>query len=421
MGEDGASVPPPLANAYGAVANVARPEVIIEGSDTPADPSSWRPYSFPYKPSDVDRAPPLVAPHQPRLDWQMWFAALAAGSPPPWLLHLVYKLLSMPPSRVTSSSAGGNWEGKEDVSIARWLAESLVSPLFSFSLRVPSPVCAPHPIALLLGSGDGGDLSDQPFSVGHVSNSDTEKKPSNSSRSVGPPRYIRLMLRHYDFSTISEAAHAAKVSTKKGKTDEGRQKEVGPLRVGRWWSAAPSSGSSLYFNAYFSLSDGRFMQHAAVSGWTAGDRGASSMGIGIGATADGCTAPLQTPRRKEWEAARRRPLALDTARAVLSATCGVVGRRLLWWCGGSGKALAAGGLGGEASDGRSHVYVDESAVAYVADRIIAAGEAAERWADKAWLFCALNARPIAVVFLWAVVLSWFRWTLRALCSWVRCV
>lgn len=34
-----------------------------------------------------------AAPHQPRLDWQMWFAALGSYQHNPWFVHLVYKLL----------------------------------------------------------------------------------------------------------------------------------------------------------------------------------------------------------------------------------------------------------------------------------------------------------------------------------------
>ena len=37
---------------------------------------TWLPYEFRYKPGDLRRPPAWVAPHQPRLDWQMWFAAL---------------------------------------------------------------------------------------------------------------------------------------------------------------------------------------------------------------------------------------------------------------------------------------------------------------------------------------------------------
>ena len=33
----------------------------------------------------------FVLPHQPRLDWQMWFAALGSYNHNPWLLSLVYR------------------------------------------------------------------------------------------------------------------------------------------------------------------------------------------------------------------------------------------------------------------------------------------------------------------------------------------
>jgi len=36
----------------------------------------------------------ITAPHQPRLDWQMWFAALASYQNNPWFLNLVYRLLT---------------------------------------------------------------------------------------------------------------------------------------------------------------------------------------------------------------------------------------------------------------------------------------------------------------------------------------
>jgi len=58
----------------GAHGHVARPEIVIEVSD--AETGSWYELAFPSKPGRVDRAPPVVAPYQPRLDWQMWFQAL---------------------------------------------------------------------------------------------------------------------------------------------------------------------------------------------------------------------------------------------------------------------------------------------------------------------------------------------------------
>jgi predicted DCC family thiol-disulfide oxidoreductase YuxK len=81
-------------NPYGlfSVMTVQRPEISIEGSD---DGEHWREYPFRYKVSRLDGAPRQVAPHQPRLDWQMWFAAL--GSPPRWFLSLLVRLLEGSP------------------------------------------------------------------------------------------------------------------------------------------------------------------------------------------------------------------------------------------------------------------------------------------------------------------------------------
>ena len=64
-----------LVSGYGlfAVMTTNRREIVIEGS---YDGVEWREYEFRYKPGDVMRAPLWNIPHQPRLDWQMWFAAL---------------------------------------------------------------------------------------------------------------------------------------------------------------------------------------------------------------------------------------------------------------------------------------------------------------------------------------------------------
>jgi predicted DCC family thiol-disulfide oxidoreductase YuxK len=80
-----------VANSYGlfAVMTKTRPEIILEGSD---DGVNWKPYKFKWKPGDVDRAPQFCEPHMPRLDWQMWFAALR-GQPEPWFLSFVSRLL----------------------------------------------------------------------------------------------------------------------------------------------------------------------------------------------------------------------------------------------------------------------------------------------------------------------------------------
>jgi len=67
-----------------------RGEIVLEGS---ADGVEWLPYEFNWKPGDVKRAPGWCAPHQPRLDWQMWFAALESPQQNPWLVGLIVRLL----------------------------------------------------------------------------------------------------------------------------------------------------------------------------------------------------------------------------------------------------------------------------------------------------------------------------------------
>ena len=79
-------------NGYGlfAVMTTSRPEIIVEGSD---DGERWKAYEFRWKPGDVSRRPAFVEPHQPRLDWQMWFAALSDVRQNPWFAGFVHRLL----------------------------------------------------------------------------------------------------------------------------------------------------------------------------------------------------------------------------------------------------------------------------------------------------------------------------------------
>lgn len=85
-----------IVNPYGLFANMTtrRPEIIIEGSE---DGRDWQTYAFRYKPGDPGRAPPWNIPHQPRLDWQMWFAALGSPRRQPWVKPLLIKLLENEP------------------------------------------------------------------------------------------------------------------------------------------------------------------------------------------------------------------------------------------------------------------------------------------------------------------------------------
>jgi lipase maturation factor 1 len=83
-------------NGYGlfAVMTTTRDEIVIEGSN---DGVAWQPYEFKYKPGDVNRRPSWVAPHQPRLDWQMWFASLTTYENAPWYQNFCLRLLEGSP------------------------------------------------------------------------------------------------------------------------------------------------------------------------------------------------------------------------------------------------------------------------------------------------------------------------------------
>jgi lipase maturation factor 1 len=83
-------------NRYGlfAVMTTTRPEIVIEGS---ADGVTWREYEFRHKPGRTTRSPSWVAPFQPRLDWQMWFAALGRYEEELWFQRFVRRLLEGSP------------------------------------------------------------------------------------------------------------------------------------------------------------------------------------------------------------------------------------------------------------------------------------------------------------------------------------
>lgn len=81
-----------LANTYGlfAVMTTERPEIIVQGRH---EGGPWRTYRFQYKPGRRDKAPTWLIPHQPRLDWQMWFAALGSVQQNPWFGRFALRLL----------------------------------------------------------------------------------------------------------------------------------------------------------------------------------------------------------------------------------------------------------------------------------------------------------------------------------------
>ena len=81
-----------LVNSYGlfAVMTTRRREIVVEGS---ADGRSWKAYEFRWKPGDPAAPPRFVQPHMPRLDWQMWFAALRSYETTPWFMPFLGRLL----------------------------------------------------------------------------------------------------------------------------------------------------------------------------------------------------------------------------------------------------------------------------------------------------------------------------------------
>ena len=92
----GALEPFYIANNYGlfAVMTTSRLEIQVEGSN---DGVTWLPYEFKYKPGDLRRAPRWAQPFQPRLDWQMWFAALGSYQEGPWFTNFMVRLLQGSP------------------------------------------------------------------------------------------------------------------------------------------------------------------------------------------------------------------------------------------------------------------------------------------------------------------------------------
>ncbi len=84
-------------NGYGLFRSMttSRPEIVVEVS---LDGTDWREQPFRWKPGDPGRAPRFVQPHMPRLDWQMWFAALDPAGAEPWLQALMDGLLAGSPA-----------------------------------------------------------------------------------------------------------------------------------------------------------------------------------------------------------------------------------------------------------------------------------------------------------------------------------
>jgi predicted DCC family thiol-disulfide oxidoreductase YuxK len=142
---DDAFEPFHIVSPYGlfAVMTTTRNEIIVEGSD---DGVEWREYEFRYKPGDVERPPPWNIPHQPRLDWQMWFAALDDPQRSPWFSRFLERLLEneptvtallernpfpdKPPTYVRAELYEYTYAGKDDHAAGRWWDRRLAGLYF---------------------------------------------------------------------------------------------------------------------------------------------------------------------------------------------------------------------------------------------------------------------------------------------------
>ena len=80
-----------IVNGYGpfAVMTRERREILLEGSN---DAIHWLNYEFKYKPGDSNRALSWNIPHQPRMDWQFWLAALGDSGRDAWLARFMDQL-----------------------------------------------------------------------------------------------------------------------------------------------------------------------------------------------------------------------------------------------------------------------------------------------------------------------------------------
>jgi predicted DCC family thiol-disulfide oxidoreductase YuxK len=142
---DGLIEPLHIVSSYGlfAVMTMRRNEIILQGSD---DGVEWRAYEFWYKPGDLARRSRWNIPHQPRLDWQMWFAALEDPRGLPWFSRLLERLLrneptvtalletnpfpNKPPTYVRAQFYDYVYAGDEEKAAGRWWDRRLLGLYF---------------------------------------------------------------------------------------------------------------------------------------------------------------------------------------------------------------------------------------------------------------------------------------------------
>ncbi len=91
-----------LINAYHLFAAVTRQRIEPEFQVQTSDGEAWTPLVFKYKPGPVDRPPPFVAPHQPRVDFLLWFYGLSFARRQPGYVSGLLGRLCQDPGAVAS-------------------------------------------------------------------------------------------------------------------------------------------------------------------------------------------------------------------------------------------------------------------------------------------------------------------------------
>ena len=88
-----------IANSYGLFGRMtwARYEIEFQGSN---DGANWVAYPFRYKPQDLNEAPGIYAPYQPRFEWNLWFASLGTWRENPFVVRTEERLLLNSPDVV---------------------------------------------------------------------------------------------------------------------------------------------------------------------------------------------------------------------------------------------------------------------------------------------------------------------------------
>jgi lipase maturation factor 1 len=85
-----------VANLYGLFERMTwvRYEIEFQGSN---DGKTWVAYPFRYKPQDINKAPGIYAPYQPRFEWNLWFASLGSWDQNKWVVWTEERLLQNSP------------------------------------------------------------------------------------------------------------------------------------------------------------------------------------------------------------------------------------------------------------------------------------------------------------------------------------